>query len=229
MRLRRVYIFFLVLLGLVSAVFYWRAHRYDEAAIVPPVPAGIAKAYFAGGCFWCTESDFEKVPGVLSVISGYAGGHLENPTYPEVVTETTGHREAVEVRYDPKKVSYQGLVEYFFTRIDPTDPGGQFVDRGESYTSALFFLSKEEEQTAKDIVAKLTQGGTYEKPIVTAILPLTHFWVAEEYHQDYYKKNPLRYEYYRSASGRDARISALCAYRATKGFPCVDNTKPAGN
>lgn len=221
MRLRFPSVFFLLmLLSMLGGIFYWRAHRYDEPAIIAPAPASVSLAYFAGGCFWCTEADFEKVPGVIEAISGYAGGHLENPTYPEVVTETTGHRETVEVRYDPSLVNYQKLVEYFFTKIDPTDVGGQFIDRGESYTSAIFYSSEEERQIVLGVTKRLMEGGAYEKPIVTVLLPLDRFWPAEEYHQDYYKKNPVRYDYYRGGSGRDQRLSELCAFRTAKGFPC---------
>lgn len=214
----------LVVIVLMGSVTYWRAHRYDEQAVVAPPQEDIALAYFAGGCFWCTEADFEKLAGVTEVISGYAGGHLENPTYPEVVKETTGHRETVEVRYDPNKVTYRALVEYFFAHIDPTDSGGQFIDRGESYTSAIFYRNDDERKVAEDAVDALTKAGAYEKPIVTSLLPLSRFWVAEEYHQDYYKKNPLRYDYYRSGSGRDQRLEKLCDFRAAKGMPCAHDT-----
>ncbi|OGZ06022.1 MAG: peptide-methionine (S)-S-oxide reductase [Candidatus Lloydbacteria bacterium RIFCSPHIGHO2_02_FULL_54_17] len=220
-------VLFLILLAVIGGIFYWREHRYDEKAVVAPAETGIALAYFAGGCFWCTEADFEKLAGVIEAVSGYAGGHLENPTYPEVVKETTGHRETVEVRYDPNKVTYRTLAEYFFAHIDPTDAGGQFVDRGESYTSAIFYQSAEEHAIAEDVVKELTKTGAYEKPIVTSLLPLTRFWIAEEYHQDYYKKNPLRYDYYRGGSGRDQRLKELCDFRATKKMPCDnDAVKP---
>jgi len=222
MKLRATSIIAVLALVLLGGIFYWRAHRYDEQAVIPQAPMGIALAYFAGGCFWCTEADFEKVPGVIEAISGYAGGHLEDPTYPEVVKETTGHRETVEVRYDPTNVSYQELVKYFFAHIDPTDDGGQFIDRGESYTSAIFYRSDEERQIATDVIQNLEESGAYENPIVTALLPLNQFWIAEEYHQDYYKKNPVRYDYYRSGSGRDKRLAELCAFRAAKGFPCIN-------
>lgn len=215
----------LVVVAVVLAVgvmgMYWRAHRYDTPTLVTPIPAGIQTAYFAGGCFWCTEADFEKVPGVTAVISGYLGGHTEHPTYPQVVTETTGHRESVEVRYDPTRVDYATLVAYFFAHIDPTDAGGSFVDRGESYTSAIFYRTEAEQEIINVEIARLTKAGAYTLPIVTSVLPLSTFWPAEEYHQDYHTKNAVRYGYYRNASGRDQKIGELCAYRETKGVPCA--------
>ena len=211
----------LVALLLGVGIWQWRTHRYDEKAIIQPVSPSLAVAYFAGGCFWCTESDFEKVPGVVEVISGYQGGHLKNPTYVEVTKETTGHRETVEVRYDSTKVSYERLVAHFFSHIDPTDAGGSFVDRGESYTSAIFYNSTDELMVINAEIARLTSLGAYPTPIVTTILPYSTFWPAEEYHQDFYKKSSLRYEYYRNASGRDQKLSEQCAYRATKGAGCV--------
>lgn len=198
----------------------WLQSRGDGKAIIAPAPEGIAKAYFAGGCFWCTEADFEKMDGVTEVISGYQGGYTKNPTYADVTKDTTGHREAVEVRYNPTKVTYTALVQYFFSHIDPTDEGGSFSDRGESYTSAVFYQSEGERQIIDAELARLHERGAYAKPIVTAILPFAPFWVAEESHQDYYKKNTLRYEYYRNASGRDERIGELCAYRLTKSVAC---------
>ncbi len=198
----------------------WIENRSGKKAIISPAPEGIAKAYFAGGCFWCTEADFEKVDGVTEVISGYQGGFTKNPTYADVIKETTGHREAVEVRYNPDKVTYTALVQYFFSNIDPTDAGGSFADRGESYTSAVFYQSEIERQIIDAELARLHERGAYAKPIVTAILPFAPFWVAEEYHQDYYKKNMLRYEYYRNSSDRDDRIKELCAYRLTKSVAC---------
>ncbi len=160
-------------------------------------------AVFAGGCFWCTESDFEKVEGVTQVISGYTGGHQENPTYKEVSSGKTGHAEAVLVRYDPTKVSYETLLEVFWRHIDPTDAGGQFVDRGNQYRSAIFYRNDTQRRLAEKSKEELEASGQFEKSIVTPIVPLTTFYPAEDYHQDYHKKNPLRYRWYRSGSGRD--------------------------
>lgn len=170
-------------------------------------PPATKTAVFAGGCFWCVESDFDKLPGVVATTSGYAGGHLKNPTYRDVTSETSGHLEAVEVRYDPAKVSYAALVTYFFRHIDPTDAGGQFCDRGESYTTAIFVASPEERAAAD--AAKKTAAAILKAPIVTAIRERSVFYAAEDYHQDYYKKNPARYQYYRSACGRDGRVKNL--------------------
>lgn len=160
-------------------------------------------ATFAGGCFWCTESDFEKVPGVQKVISGYTGGKKENPTYEEVSSGRTGHLEAVQVHYDPGQVTYEKLLEVFWRHIDPTDGGGQFVDRGTQYRSAVFYHDEEQKRLAEKSRDSLATSGKFPGPVATEILPLTKFYEAEDYHQDYYKKNPLRYRFYRSNSGRD--------------------------
>ena len=213
----------LALIALILAAYgyYFRAHRYDVKGAIPEASPGVSEAYFAGGCFWCTEADFEKLPGVSEVISGYAGGHLTDPTYPEVVKETTGHRETILVRYDPTEVTYQELVEYFFSHIDPTDPQGSFVDRGESYTSAIFYSSETEKQIAEEEITRLNASGVYDRPVATMLVPFVKFWPAEEYHQDYYKKNPLRYEYYRDRSGRNEYVEKTCALRDAKGVPCI--------
>jgi peptide methionine sulfoxide reductase msrA/msrB len=163
----------------------------------------LEKATFAGGCFWCMESVFENIPGVIEVVSGYTGGHTENPTYEEVCSGKTGHFEAVQVTYDPEKVTYEELLEVFWKNIDPTDPGGQFVDRGPQYRTAIFYHSESQRIAAEHSKVALERSGRFEKPIVTEILPASTFYRAEEYHQDYYKKCPLRYELYRSHSGRD--------------------------
>jgi peptide methionine sulfoxide reductase msrA/msrB len=163
----------------------------------------LEKATFAGGCFWCMESVFENIPGVIEVVSGYTGGHTENPTYEEVCSGKTGHFEAVQVTYDPEKVTYEELLEVFWKNIDPTDPGGQFVDRGPQYRTAIFYHSESQRIAAEHSKVALERSGRFEKPIVTEILPASTFYRAEEYHQDYYKKCPLRYELYHSHSGRE--------------------------
>jgi peptide methionine sulfoxide reductase msrA/msrB len=160
-------------------------------------------AVFAGGCFWCTESDFEKVDGVTAVISGYTGGNLPNPAYEQVCTGSTGHVEAVQVIYDPEKITYERLLDIFWMHVDPTDSGGQFVDRGSQYRSAIFYENEEERQLAQSSKENLEASGIFKKPLATDILPLGRFYQAEDYHQDYYKKNPIRYCSYRSGSGRD--------------------------
>jgi peptide methionine sulfoxide reductase msrA/msrB len=160
-------------------------------------------ATFAGGCFWCVEADFEKVPGVLRVISGHTGGHKENPTYAEVSAGGTGHLEAVQVIYDPDKVSYAELLDHFWRHIDPTDPGGQFVDRGAQYRSAIFYHNEEQKRQAEESRRLLGESGRFSKPIVTEILPISRFYMAELYHQDYHKTHSLKYSYYRWRSGRD--------------------------
>jgi peptide methionine sulfoxide reductase msrA/msrB len=164
---------------------------------------GSLTATFAGGCFWCVESDFEKVDGVVEVVSGYTGGNKENPTYEEVSSGSTGHLESVQVVYNPAKVSYRDLLEVFWRHVDPTDPGGQFVDRGSQYTSAIFYHNDEQKQMAEESKEALEKSGRFKKPIATEIRPFTTFYLAEEYHQDYYKRHALRYRFYRRSSGRD--------------------------
>jgi peptide methionine sulfoxide reductase msrA/msrB len=166
-------------------------------------PETTAFAVFAGGCFWCTESDFEKVDGVIEVISGYTGGHEKNPTYKQVSAGGTGHMEVVKVVYNPSMVNYEQLLEVFWQHVDPTDSGGQFVDRGSQYLSAIFYADETEKRLAEESKERLAASGPFDKPIVTQMLPLGTFYPAEEYHQDYYKKNPIRYHWYRSGSGRD--------------------------
>jgi len=161
----------------------------------------VEKALFAGGCFWCMEGPFEELDGVESVISGYAGGTSENPTYQNY--GRGGHIEVVQISYDPEIVSYETLLDTFWRQIDPTDAGGQFVDRGHEYSSAIFYYDKRQKQLAGESKKNLAKSGIFQGEIVTPIIAATPFWPAEEYHQDYYKKNPLRYKYYRSGSGRD--------------------------
>jgi peptide methionine sulfoxide reductase msrA/msrB len=170
---------------------------------IPKEDKMIRIATFAGGCFWCTEADFEKSPGVVKVISGYTGGQKENPSYGEVSSGTTGHVEAVQVYYDSSKITYEELLDYFWKHIDPTDSGGQFVDRGSQNRSVIFYHDEEQKRLAEKSKEELSQSGKFNKPIATEILKFTKFYEAEEYHQDYYKKNPLRYKFYRYNSGRD--------------------------
>ncbi|MCG6893453.1 MAG: peptide-methionine (R)-S-oxide reductase MsrB [Desulfobacteraceae bacterium] len=160
-------------------------------------------ATFAGGCFWCTESDFEKIDGVAEAVSGYTGGTTADPTYEQVSSGVTGHIESVQVRYDPEKISYEKLLEHFWRSVDPTDPGGQFVDRGPQYRSAIFYHNTEQRRLAEASKKQLEASGRFDKPIVTEIRPLTSFYPAEDYHQNYYKTHPVRYKFYRWNSGRD--------------------------
>jgi peptide methionine sulfoxide reductase msrA/msrB len=166
-----------------------------------------AVATLAGGCFWCVETDFEKVPGVIKVVSGYAGGKGENPTYESYAA--MGYIEAVQIYYDPKAVTYDQLLNYFWRHIDPTDGGGQFVDRGPQYRSAIFYQDDEQKQFAEKSKQALEKSGKLGKPIATDLIKLTKFYPAEEYHQNYHTKNPLRYNYYRHGSGRDKTVKKL--------------------
>jgi peptide-methionine (S)-S-oxide reductase len=166
-------------------------------------------AVFAGGCFWCTESDFEKLDGVVSAASGYIGGHIKNPSYKQVSAGGSGHTEAVQVIFDDQKVSYSDLVEYFWKTIDPTDGGGQFCDRGQQYRSEIFYLSEEQQSIAKASKKALANSGLLKSEIATQLTPSSRFYLAEDYHQDYYLKNPVRYNYYRWGCGREKRLEAL--------------------
>jgi peptide methionine sulfoxide reductase msrA/msrB len=160
-------------------------------------------ATFAGGCFWCIESDFEKVDGVIEAVSGYTGGEEPNPTYKQVASGGTSHTEAVQITYDPDKITYKELLDVLWRHMDPTDAAGQFVDRGSQYRPAIFYHNEEQKRIAEESRAELDKSGRFSKPIATEIVPLTQFYPAEEYHQDYYSKNPLRYKMYRYGSGRD--------------------------
>ena len=173
--------------------------------------APLQTAYFAAGCFWSTESGFEKLAGVTEVVSGYMGGTLENPTYEDVLTETTGHRETVEVRYDPDVISYEELLHTFWRLHDPSDAGGAFYDRGESYTSAIFYQNEAQQQAADGAKAALELSAKFDAPIATTVAPAGTFYPAETYHQDYAQKNPERYTAYRTASGRDAFFAEVWA------------------
>lgn len=192
-------IFAVMLIG-----FYQLRHvdaKMDDAKV--QLPRGAKTAVFAGGCFWCTESDFEKVPGVIEAVSGYTGGHVADPGYKQVSHGGTGHVEAVRVIYDPNMISYEALLDVFWRHVDPTDGGGQFVDRGDQYRSVIFYGDEQERQLAEASKQQLAASGKFKKTIVTDILPLGPFYDAEDYHQNYYKKNPIRYRFYRSRSGRD--------------------------
>lgn len=171
------------------------------------------KATFAGGCFWCMEPPFEGLDGVLDVVAGYTGGHVKDPSYEEVCEGDTGHTEAIQIIYDPSKITYDKLLDIFWRQIDPTDAGGQFVDRGTQYRSAIFYHSDEQKIIAEKSKSELERSGRYKKPVVTEILPIAEFYMAEEYHQDYYKKETLRYKSYRNHSGRDQILKGLWQYQ----------------
>ncbi len=187
----------------ISALVLSSAMAADAAA-----PEGAATAIFAGGCFWCTESDFEKLPGVISAESGYTAGRTENPTYEQVSAGTTGHTEAVRVFYDPARVSYAQLLEHFWKNVDPTVKDRQFCDHGSQYRSGIYFQSEDERKAAEASREAVLKSGKVAQ-IHTEIIAATTFYPAEEYHQDYYKKNPLRYNFYRKGCGRDARLEQI--------------------
>lgn len=175
---------------------------------LPIIPENAKIATFAGGCFWCLEPSFDAEAGVLATIVWYAGGLLKNPTYEQVLSEKTGHREAIQVTYDPTIVSDERLIEIFFRQIDPTDAGGQFADRGESYTTAIWYTDDAEKKIAEDFIKKLNESKKFNTPIAVKVLPFTNFYPAEEYHQEYYKKSSLHYNLYKKWSGRADFIEA---------------------
>ena len=180
-------------------------HAQAPAASAPAT----AKATFAGGCFWCVEADFDKIDGVISTTSGYIGGSVANPTYEQVSAKSTGHAEAVEIVYDPRKVTYDRLLEYFWHTTDPTAKDRQFCDAGTPYRHAIFANGADQLAAAKASRAALEKSKPFKEPIVTEIVLATAFYPAEGYHQDYYQKNPVRYKYYRNGCGRDARLKQL--------------------
>ena len=170
---------------------------------------GSAVAYVAGGCFWCTESDYEKVTGVIDVVSGYMGGNVQNPSYNQVVAGNTGHREMIKITYDPSVVSYRALVLELFRETDPTDAGGSFYDRGYQYTSAVYYQNEKEKKISEEVIAEIEKREIFDAPIATSIDPAGTFWVAEKYHQNFYDTNTTRYNIYRKSSGRDAYINSI--------------------
>ncbi len=195
----------------------WLLGPFPRARAAAPPPATLARATFAGGCFWCMEASLEKVPGVVSVTSGYAGGRVKNPSYEQVSAGTTGHAESVQVAWDPARLGYEQLVEVFWRNVDPTDRGGQFCDRGNQYRSAIFYDGEAQKRAAEASKRALESSGRLPKPIVTEIVPLEAFYPAEDYHQDFYKKSPARYTTYRAGCGRDRRLSELWGQEAVHG------------
>ena len=182
-------------------------HR--EVSKLQELPEHAQAATFAGGCFWCTESDFDNMPGVLAVIPGYTGGPQAHPTYQDVCSGRTSHTEAVQVFFDPHRIRYETLLDRFWRMIDPTDPGGQFVDRGTQYRTVIFYHDDHQKHLAEQSLAALNQAGRFTKPVVTAIEPLTEFYPAEAYHHRFYQKNPGRYRSYRTHSGRDQFLDRI--------------------
>jgi len=203
---------------LAAAVLLLAGASPGPATAAPAAKPDLQTAIFAGGCFWCVQSDFDKVPGVVRTVAGYTGGHVKNPTYEEVSSETTGHREAVKITFDANKVSYKRLLYIFWRSVDPTDAGGQFCDRGPSYETAIFVTNDEQRRLAEASKAALEKSGILGKPIVTPILPAGPFYPAEDYHQEYYKKNPIKYRFYRFSCGRDDRIRELWGNQAFGGI-----------
>ncbi len=194
---------------ILAAVWLAAARAADQKPAAQPAAGKLAKATFAGGCFWCMEPPFDELAGVVSTTSGYTGGRQDKPTYEQVSAGWTGHTEAVQIVYDPAKVSYAKLLEVFWRNIDPTTPDRQFCDRGTQYRSGIFYHDESQKRLAEESKARLGKSKPFQGPIVTEVQPLTRFYPAEEYHQDYYKKNPIRYKFYRNGCGRDQRLEEL--------------------
>jgi peptide-methionine (S)-S-oxide reductase len=203
MKLQLIIVFLSV--GLIMLVSFGSEHQGVGAASGP----GLEKATFAGGCFWCMEPAYDKLEGVKSVVSGYTGGHKLNPTYEEVSSGTTGHTEAIEIAYDPSVISYSKLLDIFWHNVDPTVKDRQFCDVGTQYRSAIFYQNEEQKRLAEASKKTLEQSKRFPGPIYTEIVPAATFYPAEEYHQKYYQKNPVRYKYYRYSCGRDQRLKDL--------------------
>lgn len=201
-----------LVLGIVVVV----AARVETPGGAPPA-AQLAIATFAGGCFWCMEPPYDKIAGVSDTISGYTGGRGRNPTYEQVSSGGTGHYEALQVRYDPKKVTYEKLLDVFWMNIDPYDGAGQFCDRGSQYRSAIFYHDEEQRRLAEASKSALESSGKLKGRIATMILPATTFYRAEEYHQNYYQENPVRYKLYRYGCGRDRRLKEIWGREHTDG------------
>jgi peptide-methionine (S)-S-oxide reductase len=196
-------------LALACAALVAGCGRAEAERPAAPAAAGTALATFAGGCFWCMEAPFDALDGVLSTTSGYTGGSLESPSYEQVSAGGTGHYEAVQVAYDPARVSYEKLLETFWRNVDPTDAGGQFCDRGDQYRTAVFAHDEAQRAAAEASLRAHQASGRFSAPLVTPILPAARFWPAEAYHQDYYRVNPVRYRYYRKSCGRDRRLEEV--------------------
>lgn len=194
---------------LTTALMIVAGENSDFARLHAAESGSTAKAYFAGGCFWCMEEAFEKVNGVIDTVSGYMGGTLKNPTYEQVSAGQTGHAESVEVRYDPSKVTYTELLEAFWRNVDPVTPDAQFCDHGSQYRAVIFYQGDEEKRLAEESKQAIEQSKRFSTPIVTQVVAASEFFPAEEYHQDFYKKNPVRYKFYKFTCGRAQRLESL--------------------
>jgi peptide methionine sulfoxide reductase msrA/msrB len=209
--MKALFIACLVIAAIVFGLHQARGTEGKMEKMKSAPPEKTAEAVFAGGCFWCTEADFEKVEGVVEAVSGYTGGRGANPSYQQVSAGGSGHVEAVKVIYDPNKITYEQLLQVFWRHVNPADGGGQFVDRGSQYRSAIFYANEQERQLAEASKKELEASGRFGQTIATDILPLGPFYSAEDYHQDYYRKNPLRYRFYRAGSGRDQFLEKIWA------------------
>ncbi|KAA1197014.1 peptide-methionine (R)-S-oxide reductase MsrB [Vibrio cholerae] len=209
MRMKRRFTWGAPLFALLALTLSLFSQADTKPSTIASTSANYQQATLAGGCFWCTESDMEKLPGVVDVISGYAGGDVDNPTYKQVSSGKTGHIEVIQVTFDPKIVTYEQVLDNFFRHIDPTDDQGSFVDRGEQYRPAIFYHNAEQLEVAKRFMMEIDQLGIFKKPLKTELIEFKKFWPAEDYHQDYYKKNKVRYNYYRHASGRDQYLNEI--------------------
>ncbi len=206
MKSKLYFLFPLLTVVLIAASFVGRANDTSQNQ---SSDGKTEVATLAGGCFWCTEADLEKLPGVIDVVSGYAGGEIENPTYKQVASGKTEHIEVIQVTFDPNQVSYEQVLDHFFRHIDPTDDQGSFVDRGPQYRPAVFYHNAKQQQIAQNFMAEIDALGVFKQPLKTELLPFKQFWVAEAYHQDYYKRNSVRYKYYRYSSGRDSYLDSI--------------------
>lgn len=218
------------LLAIICIAFFTYTMLSSRSDLLPKDPntdlSQWEVATFSGGCFWCVEAGFEKYHGVKEVISGYTGGQQENPSYEEVASGNTEHIESIQVFYDPSQVSYAELVEFFWRQVNPTDDGGQFVDRGNQYTTAIWYHTDEQKRIAEESKTALDSSGRYDQPVITPIVPLQSFYPAEDYHQDYYRKNPVRYRWYRSGSGRDDHIEEIWGSEKYPTKDAQENTPP---
>ncbi|MCU0572756.1 MAG: peptide-methionine (R)-S-oxide reductase MsrB [Syntrophobacteraceae bacterium] len=218
-RIWMVLLFSIASLGLWTMFNHSHGNQHEKDIRMAQTDSGLRKATFAGGCFWCIEADFEKLDGVVEVISGYTGGHSENPTYEQVSAGRTEHAEAVQVVFDPARVSYGQLLDFFWRHVDPTDGGGQFVDRGTHYRPAIFYHDEEQKRMAEESKLALERSGRFSRPIMAQIVKLTTFYPAEDYHQDFHKKSPDRYNQYRRNSGRDQFLQKT--WPASRGRPAA--------
>lgn len=194
---------------LLAALILWSAGIFHDSTGATAASGAPAKAYFAGGCFWCMEEAFEKVDGVIAAVSGYMGGTVANPSYEDVSSGRTGHAESVEVQFDPSKVTYTQLIEAFWRNVDPITPNAQFCDHGTQYRAAIFYQNDEEKRIAEDSKQAIERLKRFNQPVVTQIVAASQFYAAEDYHQDFYKKNPIRYKFYKYNCGRAQRLDDL--------------------